>query len=323
MPNSANGGDIDGSIPAADKSSIDDLSDRAREHLDGLRMSESERLEIVANAVKAFNESNREKAKRLCEAGLDRFPADPSLSHLLAAVLFAEEDFSRAREKIEASLAAQPRNAPALILAGKIYRAEHKLEAALAQLEKAAKIEFRLDVIVEKARIFDQMDNKSAARDAWGAVLNANPTSREALKRLSSLARERGALVDAEQLLERAVAQEDHPAIWFELALVRHDLRKFDGAAEAYRHVLQLNPDASEAAVNLGVVLQEAGRMDEAMTAFSMAYARDASTFGMIAMALTSAPHGRLWLDEAALRHSLLSRAAALGAKSLAVDARR
>ena len=27
--------------------------------------------------------------------------------------------------------------------------------------------------------------------------------------------------------------------------------------------------------------------------------------FGTIAMALTSAPHGRLWLDEAALRRSL------------------
>jgi len=286
-------------------------------------MSESERLEIIANAVKAFNESNREKAKRLCEAGLDRFPADPSLFHLLAAALFAEEDFSRAREKIEASLAAQPRNAPALILAGKIYRAEHRLEAALAQLEKAAKIEFRLEIFVEKARIFDQMDNKPAARDAWGVVLNANPTSREALKRLSNLARELGALADAEQLLERAVALEAHPAIWFDLALVRHDLRKFDGAVEAYRHVLQLNPNASEAAVNLGVVLQETGRMDEAMAAFSAAYSLDASTFGIIAMALTSAPRGRLWLDEAALRQSLLSGAAALGPKSLAVDARR
>ncbi|WFU05343.1 tetratricopeptide repeat protein (plasmid) [Rhizobium sp. CB3171] len=285
-------------------------------------MKESERLAIIANAIAAFNESNRELAKQLCEAGLNQFPSDPSLSHLLAAILFAEEDFSGAREKIEKSLAAQPRNAPALILAGKIYRAEHKLEAALMQLEKAASLEVRLEIFVEKARIFDQMGNKSAARDAWSMVLNAKPTSLEALNRLSSLARERGALVEAEQLLERAVALEDHPKIWFELALVRHDLQNLVGAAEAYQRVLEMNADAPEAAVNLGVVLQEAGRMDEAMAAFSTAYALDASTFGVIAMALTSAPCGRLWLDEEVLRQSLVSGATALGPKSLAVDAR-
>ncbi|MGY5808851.1 tetratricopeptide repeat protein [Rhizobium sp. LEGMi198b] len=285
-------------------------------------MKESERLAIIANAIAAFNESNRELAKQLCEAGLNQFPSDPSLSHLLAAILFAEEDFSGAREKIEKSLAAQPRNAPALILAGKIYRAEHKLEAALMQLEKAASLEVRLEIFVEKARIFDQMGNKSAARDAWSMVLNAKPTSLEALNRLSSLAREGGALVEAEQLLERAVALEDHPKIWFELALVRHDLQNLVGAAEAYQRVLEMNADAPEAAVNLGVVLQEAGRMDEAMAAFSTAYALDASTFGVIAMALTSAPCGRLWLDEEVLRQSLVSGATALGPKSLAVDAR-
>lgn len=286
-------------------------------------MNESERLAIIASAVAAYNESNRQKARQLCEAGLNRFPGDPQLSHLLAAVLFADEDFPHAREKIETSLAAQPRNAPALILASKIYRAEDKLDAALMQLEKAARIESRLEILVEKARIYDQMGDGPAARDAWSVVLNAHPTSREALKRLSGLARESGALAEAEQLLERAIALEDHPGIWFDLALVRHDLRKFDSAAEAYRHVLDLNPDAPEAAVNLGVVLQEAGRMDEAMAAFSRAYALDASTFGMIAMALTSAPHGRLWLDEAILRQLLVSGAAAPGSKSLAIDARR
>ncbi|MFS8054844.1 tetratricopeptide repeat protein [Rhizobium sp. BR 317] len=285
-------------------------------------MKESQRLEIIADAVAAFNESNRAVARQLCEAGLNQFPSDPSLSHLLAAILFAEEDFAGAREKIETSLAAQPRNVPALVLAGKIYRAEQRLEAALVQLEKAASIEIRLEIFVEKARIFDQMGNKSAACDAWSMVLNAVPTSREALSRLSSLTRERGALVEAEQLLERAIALEDHPGIWFELALVRHDLRKLDGAAEAYRRVLEIKADAPEAAVNLGVVLQEAGRMQEAMAAFSTAYALDVSTFGVIAMALTSAPCGRLWLDEEVLRQSLADGAAALGSESLAVDAR-
>jgi cytochrome c-type biogenesis protein CcmH/NrfG len=52
-------------------------------------------------------------------------------------------------------------------------------------------------------------------------------------------------------------------------------------------------------------VLQEAGELDSAMRAYADAYRLRPQMFGTIAMALTSAPHGRLWIDEAALRRSL------------------
>ena len=42
-----------------------------------------------------------------------------------------------------------------------------------------------------------------------------------------------------------------------------------------------------------------------AMGAYAEAYRLRPQTFGAIAMALTSASHGRLWLDEASLRRSL------------------
>jgi len=45
--------------------------------------------------------------------------------------------------------------------------------------------------------------------------------------------------------------------------------------------------------------------MDNAMRSYTQAYRLRQQTFGTIAMALTSAPHGRLWLDEAALRRAL------------------
>ncbi|HZC96950.1 MAG TPA: hypothetical protein VE267_12620, partial [Bradyrhizobium sp.] len=64
-------------------------------------------------------------------------------------------------------------------------------------------------------------------------------------------------------------------------------------------------PDYAEAALNLGVSLQETGDLDGAMRAYSCAYRLRPQMFGTIAMALTSASHGRLWTDEAALRRSL------------------
>jgi hypothetical protein len=41
------------------------------------------------------------------------------------------------------------------------------------------------------------------------------------------------------------------------------------------------------------------------MRAYAQAYRLRPSSFGQIAMALTSASHGGLWLDEAALRRAL------------------
>jgi cytochrome c-type biogenesis protein CcmH/NrfG len=73
----------------------------------------------------------------------------------------------------------------------------------------------------------------------------------------------------------------------------------------AYRKAIELKPDHAEAALNLGTVLQEKGDLDGAMRAYTQAYRLRPQSFGTIAMALTSAPHGRLWLDEAGLRRSL------------------
>jgi len=72
-------------------------------------------------------------------------------------------------------------------------------------------------------------------------------------------------------------------------------------------------PDYAEAALNLGIVLQEAGDLDSAMRAYTEAYRLRPSTVGAIAMALNVGLHGRLWLDEAALRGYSLARIFCLG----------
>ncbi|CDX27361.1 Tetratricopeptide TPR_2 repeat protein [Mesorhizobium sp. ORS 3324] len=279
--------------------------------------------DLIRRAVAAFNSGDHGEAMDLCELGLKRRPRDPALCHLLAAVLFAKGELPAARARIEASLAARPDNVPALMLACRIARAEGRFEAALQFLERAAGQSAKPEILIERARTLDQAGDAAAAEASWTRVLQRDPKSVEAMARLGRLAWQRGAPVEAEGFLERAVAASGHPAQWFDLGLVRQDLRKFAGAAEAYRHVLEMSPDAAEAAVNLGVVLQETGDLDGAMAAYSQAYRLSPSTFGVIAMALTSAPSGRLWLDEQALRRSLAGEAPAPGAEPLAVDARR
>jgi tetratricopeptide (TPR) repeat protein len=108
-------------------------------------------------------------------------------------------------------------------------------------------------------------------------------------------------------LLERATAGDAPASVWFNLGLARQDLRDHAGAAAAYRRAIEINPEHAEAAVNLGVALQDSGDIDAAMQAYATAWRMRPASFGLIAQALTSAPHGRLWLDEESLRRALRS----------------
>jgi tetratricopeptide (TPR) repeat protein len=261
--------------------------------------------EIVRRATAAFNSGRPDEARQLCEQGLSGRPGDPMLHHLLAAVLFSKGDTQSARSHVETSLAKRPGSAAAHLLAARIARVAKDFDGALSHLDRAIAIAPQREVFLEKARALDQAGLKPQAREAWRAILEVVPGNIEAAARLGRLAWEDGEHASAVTLLERAVRGEAPASVWFDLGLVRQDQRDHDGAATAYRKALEIKPDHAEAALNLGTVLQDAGDLDGAMRAYADAYRLRPQSFGTIAMALTSAPHGRLWLDEASLRRSL------------------
>jgi tetratricopeptide (TPR) repeat protein len=261
--------------------------------------------DIVRRATAAFNSGQPDEARRLCEEGLSRHPGEPMLHHLVAAVLFSKREIEPARTHVEASLAERPDNAAARLLAARIARAAKDFDGALSHLDRALAISPQREAFLEKARTLDQAELRPQARQAWRAILAVIPQSQEAAARLGRLAWEDGDHAAALSLLERAAASDAPAPVWFDLGLVRQDLRDYEGAATAYRKALEKKPDYAEAALNLGVVVQETGDMDNAMRAYREAYRLRPNMFGTIAMALTSASHGRLWLDEAELRRSL------------------
>jgi tetratricopeptide (TPR) repeat protein len=268
-------------------------------------MNKSTAEDIVRRATAAFNGGQPDAARQLCEQGLARAPGDPILNHLLAAVLFSQGKIKSARTHVETSLAQRPDNAAALLLAARIARAAKDFGGALTHLDRLIATAPQREIFIEKARTLDQAGLRLQAREAWQAILDVVPHNTEAAARLGRLAWEDGDHAAAVTLLERAAARDAPASVWFDLGLARQDLRDYHGAATAYRGALELKPDFAEAALNLGVVLQEAGELDSAMRAYADAYRLRPQMFGTIAMALTSAPHGRLWIDEAALRRSL------------------
>ncbi len=273
-------------------------------------MSRATTEDIVRRATAAFNSGQADEARGLCEQGLARQPDDPALHHLLAAMLFSSGEILQARGHVEKSLAKRTGNAAAHLLAARIARAEKDFDGALSHLDRAIALAPQREAFLEKARTLDQASLQDPslrpqAREAWRAILKVIPKHQEAAARLGRLAWEDGDYADAATLLERAVANEAPASVWFDLGLVRQDLRDHHAAASAYRKALDIKPDYAEAALNLGTVLQEAGDLDSAMRAYAQAFRLRPQTFGTIAMALTSAPHGRLWLDEESLRRSL------------------
>jgi tetratricopeptide (TPR) repeat protein len=261
--------------------------------------------DIVRRAAAAFNAGRRDEARKLCEQGLAASPGEPMIGHLLAAVLAASGEFEAARKHVEASLVRRPDNAAARLLAARLARSDQDFERALEHLDSAIAISPQREAFIEKARTLDQAGLRPQARQAWNAILDVVPDHAEAAARSGRLAWEDGEAVLAVKFLERAAQKDAPPSVWFDLGLARQDLRDHAGAAAAYRQAIALKADHAEATFNLGVALQEGGDLDAAMRAYAQAWRLRPESFGQIAMALTSGSHGRLWLDEAALRRAL------------------
>jgi tetratricopeptide (TPR) repeat protein len=284
-------------------------------------MKRSDIEDIIHRAAAAFNGRQPDEARRLCEAGLALAPNEPMLHHLLAAILFAAGNRTKAGDHIAISLRAQPDHRPARLLAARIARDDGDFQRALSHIDHAMKNGVTPVLLLEKARLLDRIGSAGQRHQAWRAVLARDPQNSEAMARLGRVLWEEKISAEAERLLTRAVDGDAPAAAWFDLGLARQDQGNHAGAAAAYRKVLDAKPDHAEAAVNLGTALQEMGDVDGAIACYALGYRSNPLTFGMIAMALTSAPHGRLWLDEDALRELLDSRAATPGAELLAINA--
>ena len=101
-------------------------------------MQSTQAQDIVRKAVAAFNSGRHQDAQKLCEQGLARQPLEPTLNHLLAAMLFKPSEFSSARQRISTSLTVNRSNPAALLLADRIARWGKDFEAALSYLKRAA-----------------------------------------------------------------------------------------------------------------------------------------------------------------------------------------
>jgi len=187
-----------------------------------------------------------------------------------------------------------------LVNANQPGRARIVCEQALAMFEPHPAVHQLLAVL-------DLQDGRVApAREHAVRSLTLRPDHVPTLTVMGDIAFAQHDLRAASQSFERAVQlAPDQPEAWFKVALVREDLHDLPGAAAALEHVLAASPNRVDALVNYGIVLQESGRVADALRAYGRAFRLHEQTFGRIAHALATPGSGRLWLNLDDLRAEL------------------
>ena len=139
-------------------------------------------------------------------------------------------------------------------------------EAALVEAEKllpgAPNIPYNL------GNVFMTMGPEKATQsiDAFGRALKLSPTHRMARVRMAEVYRRMGDFVSAEDQLQGVVREHpDDPRLRRELGVVLLTLGRTEEAVSALERALELTPGYAQAARDLAVALQKAGRLPEAL----------------------------------------------------------
>ncbi len=122
-----------------------------------------------------------------------------------------------------------------------------------------------------------QAGRMAEAEALYRQVLAAEPGHADGLHGMGVLAYQNGRLEEAADLIGRAIAALDAPEFQTNLGAVLHDLGRFDQAAAAYRRAIAAKPASPQAHNNLGNTLQTLGDVAGAEAAYRRALELHAS----------------------------------------------
>ena len=130
--------------------------------------------------------------------------------------------------------------------------------------------------LLEQGLEHHQAGRHADARQAYGQVLEVDAGNSRALFLLGTLAAQEQDFAAAEKLIRRAIQSDpDDAAYYNNLGVVLREAGRLEEAMESYRDALARRPDYAEAHCNFGVALKESGRADEAVVPLERAIALD------------------------------------------------
>ena len=188
-------------------------------------------------------------------------------------------ELERAREWLDAIVAQQPDYAPAVFCLGKVHVSAGHPEQAVRLLAQACELDpTRSEHWDWLGQAHIKADAPALAVAALEKALALGPAPAVAVvlrRRLASVHREAGRLLQARTLIEKALAAlPGHLGCMYDLALISLAQGHFAAAESGLRRVLQEQPEEVELYRRIAVACQRQGRLPAGVRSLELALAR-------------------------------------------------
>lgn len=181
-----------------------------------------------------------------------------------------------------------------------LYRRQGKRELALVDLGKALEMRDDDRFRVARARILGELQQYDGARVDYRAVLNRNRSDSGALIGMAALAQKQGDKAEAIRLLEEGrVSDPTSALIRLNLGLLYELSGRIDEAAAEYTRASELDSLNGEAWFRRGGLLAARGESEKAISAFEKAIAAGGETEIAARVALARLYRGRKLTEKA------------------------
>jgi tetratricopeptide (TPR) repeat protein len=229
-----------------------------------------------ARIEQALAQGDIARAATIAEVALAAGESDPMILNLAAWRREEAEDYPAAHRLLKQALELAPGDVMVLGAIGAVLRKEHRLDEALAVLDRVVAAEPRHSAAwLERGYTLEALRSEPEAVESFSRALAVDPNLAPALGKLADIAAKRGDQAAARGQAERALALDPrNPPATFALATM--DIEARDGAkAEARLEALLTSTlkadDRTRALTLLGDALDRQDRCSEAFEAWQRA----------------------------------------------------
>jgi tetratricopeptide (TPR) repeat protein len=213
-----------------------------------------------------------------CSDRAEFFTARAQVLRLLGYADDAIEDYERAVELQKRHGAPPEEIASALLARGVLHAQARRLEAAEADFAEALRhAPGHPHVLLERARLHRALGRpEDARRDLEEARRAGGPAAADAFANEAVRILNLGRPAEAERLFEGAADLDPANArAWLGLGRARMELRRWEGAAEAFSRAAELRPDDAEIHYHRGNALFALSRLEDAFAAYDLSLRLD------------------------------------------------
>jgi tetratricopeptide (TPR) repeat protein len=227
------------------------------------------RTEPTTVGGRAIPAAGLERARRLADDAVMRWPESPDAHYLRGDVLVESEDPEGAEAEYRRALAAGASSAGRTKLATAL-RYQDKFDEAIVELEEAV----RLAPSYARARadlgmVLGAQGKSSEAIAAYREAIRLDPDSTDAHNGLAVVLAKSGKMNEAvDQFREIIRVDPDSTIGYYNLAYALAELDRDVESAAALREVVRINPNHYNARFNLGELFRLEGKYDDSATQF-------------------------------------------------------